>query len=88
MDPIFCVMCDASIAFSFKEQEWLHTETDEWHCTGKISVATPSDWQCASRYYWWDGEAEGRCERPAGHDGQHQDGVMEWDDGDDGTWDS
>ena len=30
---------------------------------------------CSRFVYWWDGEYEGNCERPEGHDGDHWDGV-------------
>jgi len=30
---------------------------------------------CGEGVYWWDGEYEGNCELPKGHDGPHFDGL-------------
>lgn len=35
---------------------------------------------CGHLVYWWDGEYEGECELPAGHDGPHFDGLSWFDD--------
>lgn len=35
---------------------------------------------CDHRVYWWDGEYEGSCELPEGHDGDHYDGLSWYDD--------
>lgn len=45
------------------------------------SVAAPV---CGKAVYWWDGEYEGECELPEGHEGDHFDGLS-WfnDDGED-----
>lgn len=36
--------------------------------------------QCGVTVYWWDGEYEGECELPEGHDGPHFDGMSWYDD--------
>lgn len=34
---------------------------------------------CGAFISWWDGEYEGECELPLGHDGPHDDGLaMRW----------
>jgi hypothetical protein len=43
-------------------------------------VTTHRESLCASRVYWWDGEYEGECKLPEGHDGDHTDGLSWWDD--------
>lgn len=35
---------------------------------------------CGKFVYWWDGEYEGECELPEGHDGPHFDGLSWYDD--------
>lgn len=35
---------------------------------------------CGERVYWWDGEYEGECELPKGHQGPHFDGLSWFDD--------
>lgn len=35
---------------------------------------------CPSRVYWWDGEYEGECGLPEGHNGPHYDGLSWWND--------
>ncbi len=30
---------------------------------------------CGKAVYWWDGEYEGECELPVGHEGDHFDGL-------------
>lgn len=35
---------------------------------------------CGKTVYWWNGEYEGECERPKGHDGDHFDGLSWYDD--------
>jgi hypothetical protein len=41
---------------------------------------------CGKAVSWWDGEYEGECELPEGHEGDHFDGIS-WfnDDGEDTT---
>jgi hypothetical protein len=43
---------------------------------------------CGKRVYWWDGEYEGECELPEGHEGDHYDGLS-WfnDDGENTDYD-
>jgi|GEM_PF-4501044 hypothetical protein len=31
--------------------------------------------ECRECVYWWDGEYEGNCELPEGHEGHHFDGL-------------
>jgi len=35
---------------------------------------------CGKFVSWWDGEYEGECELPEGHDGDHNDGLSWYDD--------
>ena len=35
---------------------------------------------CRAFAYWWDGEYEGECELPKGHEGDHWDGLSWYDD--------
>lgn len=50
---------------------------------GPMDGAVPSvpgpgddvDPPCGFHFYWWDGEYEGECELPEGHDGDHWDGL-------------
>jgi hypothetical protein len=35
---------------------------------------------CGKHVYWWDGEYEGDCELPEGHEGDHWDGRSWYDD--------
>ena len=35
---------------------------------------------CGKHVYWWNGEYEGDCELPEGHDGDHWDGRSWYDD--------
>lgn len=30
---------------------------------------------CGKAVFWWDGEYEGECELPEGHEGDHFDGL-------------
>lgn len=36
--------------------------------------------ECGHTVIWWDGEYEGECDRPKGHEGAHSDGLSHWDD--------
>lgn len=31
--------------------------------------------ECGAYVMWWDGEYEGQCKLPAGHEGHHFDGM-------------
>lgn len=33
---------------------------------------------CGASLYMYEGEYEGECERPKGHDGPHWDGLTSW----------
>jgi hypothetical protein len=35
---------------------------------------------CNEFVYWYDGEYEGNCELPSGHEGDHFDGISWYDD--------
>lgn len=35
---------------------------------------------CGGRVYWWDGEYEGECVLPKGHEGDHFDGLSWYND--------
>ena len=35
---------------------------------------------CGRRVYWWDGEYEGECQLPKGHEGDHFDDLSWYDD--------
>jgi len=56
-----------------------HTDTQPL-----VYVAGIPDWPqvsaCAEFVSWWDGEYEGECELPEGHDGDHYDGLSWYDD--------
>lgn len=36
------------------------------------------DMVCGAVLPMWDGEYEGECKEPAGHDGRHNDGSYTW----------
>lgn len=43
-----------------------------------------SDETCPAMLFMYDGEYEGDCELPAGHDGAHWDGLSTWRSDEDG----
>jgi hypothetical protein len=40
-----------------------------------FAAKEPAPPACGKFVYWWDGEYEGNCELPSGHDGPHFDGL-------------
>lgn len=38
-------------------------------------MTDPTKPTCDLSVYWWDGEYEGECKRPVGHEGDHWDGL-------------
>lgn len=40
---------------------------------------------CEQPVSWWDGEYEGNCELPEGHEGDHYDGMSWYNDDHDNT---
>jgi len=45
-----------------------------------MAQVTLTESLCGKWVFWWDGEYEGECELPKGHDGDHWDGVSWYDD--------
>lgn len=47
-----------------------------------VSITIPDEppSTCDRFVYWWEGEYEGNCELPEGHDGPHYDGMNWFDD--------
>jgi hypothetical protein len=45
----------------------------QWLGVKEEKSSTEED-PCNAHVYWWDGEYEGNCELPEGHDGPHYDG--------------
>lgn len=45
-----------------------------------MQPTSPEAKPCGAFVSWWEGEYEGNCELPEGHDGPHFDGLSWYDD--------